>query len=298
VNAIDLLLHRGAQGIDRVCDKYTPLQWAMLNGHYHAFMCLLSHGATVSSTWLYLAVKGKNIQIISKILEMEDLDINAINNEGMTALEVAITQGSLPIFNLLVTRGANVAQINSNGDSILHLAALKRQMPIIQRILEMNILNINVVNEESGEAPLHVALHEVAERDNASSADVIAIFASYGANLDAVTCEDDIEEGEVFAGRRTPLYFAIEAGDVAAVHALLQRGVDCNALTSGGCTPLDFAMKIKNGAIIRALSQKGATLSVPPTVEKMAKALVGLFDAQKRCLDESVDSPSKRVKPS
>jgi ankyrin repeat protein len=304
VNAIDLLVHRGAKGIDFFSDRYhSPIQLAMLKGHYPVFISLLNYGARTFSSWFPLAIQGGNVQIIDKMIERHNININDWTDHpsGVSALELTITAGSIDVFDLLIARGLNIANINPNGDTGLHLAVLYRRIPIIRRILEMNILDINLANNVTGEIPLHLTFHEDAEKDNAPSDAIVALFAEYHANLDAVSGEKEKEEGELFEGQKTALHCAIEAQDVEGVHALLQHKANPNIPNAKKQTPLDLALKIQNKAITSALLEAKARLFAMPTPKRMEESFVALLfsalNAQKRSLETGVDSPSKRMKP-
>lgn len=66
---------------------------------------------------------------------------------------------------------------------------------------------------------------------------------------------------------RELLMAAIECGDVAAVHRLIDSGVDVNGVTNRGCIPLVHAVELGNKQLVRLLLR---SMADPNTTEKCA----------------------------
>jgi ankyrin repeat protein len=152
------------------------------------------------------------------------------------------------------------------------------------------------VNQSTNETALHLALHEEAQEDNASSEEMIALLLAHGANINAIAYDVHVEEGELPV-RRTPLHYAVEMNDEKAVLALLENGADVGVVKdSNGYTLLDMTLKAKNGTLTQALIKQGAKTSAQPTPEAIASAMFGVFASQKRSSETGLDSSSKRMK--
>lgn len=91
---------------------------------------LLKKGAQVNATAknssrtpLHLAAHFGHVKIIQRLLMEKDLDINATDQQGMTALHAAISRGNKEICDVLLKNEANVTMTTANGQTCLHLAA-------------------------------------------------------------------------------------------------------------------------------------------------------------------------------
>jgi len=82
----------------------------------------------------------------------------------------------------------------------------------------------------------------------------LCIAVSVGAAIRVTAQASD----SVAIGGATPLHESIRRNDVAAVNALLARGVDVNAPTRYGVTPLGLAALNGNTEILRKLLDRGA----------------------------------------
>lgn len=71
---------------------------------------------------LHDAIREENIEKVRGLLN-SGADINQISDiDGYSPLQISIIKVNIPIFNLLIERGANFNFINSSGDSCLKLA--------------------------------------------------------------------------------------------------------------------------------------------------------------------------------
>ena len=91
----------------------------------NGWMVILLSGATfaVASDDLRLveAVKGKDKEAVRSLLQ-EDVDVNAAQGDGATALMWAVHWNDLETTDLLIRAGANLNAANDNGVTPLRLA--------------------------------------------------------------------------------------------------------------------------------------------------------------------------------
>jgi ankyrin repeat protein len=59
----------------------------------------------------------------------------------------------------------------------------------------------------------------------------------------------------------TPLHFATQSGDLAAVTELLSKGKNPNHFDEGGCTPLHYAAAEGHLEVVKALLTGGANVN-------------------------------------
>jgi len=100
-------------------DCQTPLHlasgWNRDNSH-HLVALLLDHGANIHTTCSDPFAGG-----------------------GMTPLHVALLRGSLESIQLLLIRGARVAERTAQGQTTLHLAAQRRLVEVVQELLDCGL---------------------------------------------------------------------------------------------------------------------------------------------------------------
>jgi ankyrin repeat protein len=71
---------------------------------------------------LYIGLLSGDLKLIKKILEVENIEINAAIDQGKTALHIASLDGNLELVKFLVSQGAdiNVATPKTEHDSIVY----------------------------------------------------------------------------------------------------------------------------------------------------------------------------------
>ncbi|XP_051707823.1 palmitoyltransferase ZDHHC13 isoform X2 [Oryctolagus cuniculus] len=152
-----------------------------------------------------------------------------------TPLHWAIRQGHLPMVILLIQHGADPALIDGEGFSSIHLAVLFQHMPIIAYLISKGqSVNMTDVN---GQTPLMLSAQKVI------GPEPTGFLLKFNPSLSVV---DKIHQN-------TPLHWAVAAGNVNAVHKLLEAGSSLDIRNVKGETPLDVALQNKNRLIIHML---------------------------------------------
>ena len=129
--------------------------------------------------------------------------------DGMSALHIAVREGSIPMISLLLCCDISVDAPNTVGQTPLHLAVLRNQPQVIELLVaagaDPNFQDVY------GRRPLHLAcqLGHLA---------VARLLLPSNSVADALEAKD-------FEGS-TPLHLAISHGHVELVKLLLQNGAD------------------------------------------------------------------------
>ena len=176
---------------------YMGLHWAAFHGHYAC---------------------------IEALLTAKNLDVNAIDNLGGTALMKASFKGNTPVVNLLLSNGANVNMKDNKGMLALHFASERGHIECID-VLADNQANIN----ESGNPLMYTPLH-VSVRNNEE--DSCRTLIKLGVD---VNCID--------SSQKTPLMMACTNGHLEITRLLLEKNARMNARDSHSLTALHYACK-------------------------------------------------------
>ena len=121
---------------------WTPLRIALQNGYYDIATFLIENGANFENdypngeTLLHHTARAGLVSM-SRVLLARGIDVNALNNSGVTALRIAVLRGHLEIVKLIFETGEVEASIESNDISmLLELAELMRHDLIISFLSE------------------------------------------------------------------------------------------------------------------------------------------------------------------
>lgn len=91
------------------------------------------------------------------LLKIGGVDINASNEDGMSALHVAITQGNTAITELLLEHGASSSLRNNNYQNTLHLAVENGGVALVQLLLNY-VTNDLDSRDLNGKSAFHLAV--------------------------------------------------------------------------------------------------------------------------------------------
>ena len=224
----------------------------------------------VDQTKWILAIKSRDITMLSDLLEAGYLDVNAATEKGKTALMVAAqaankslcvdlvalgadvdaknqnggtplmhasVSGDLDIVNLVLREGAEVNERASNGWSALMLASAKGFSRIVKRLIEVN--GEPNIRDVFGWTPLMHAVEQNRKR-------VIELLVSTSnahvnnMNIDGVTA----------------LHRAAALGHIEIVRVLLVAGARADLSDLTGRTAVDYAMESGNLQIAKELSNR------------------------------------------
>lgn len=222
----------------------------------------------VDQTKWILAVKSRDITMLSDLLDAGYLDVNSKTESGKTALMVAAQAasdslcvdlvalgadvgaknknggtplmhasvgGSLDIVNLLLRKGAEVNERASNGWSALMLASAKGFSQIVKRLIEVN--GEPNIQDVFGWTPL---MHAVEQ--NRKNVIELLVSSSNGEidnrNIDGVTA----------------LHRAAALGYIEIVRILLAGGARADLPDQTGRTAVDYALESGNLQIAKELS--------------------------------------------
>lgn len=194
----------------------SPLMYAYQNGNEELVDLLLKHGANDvlgpdGETALHYAARGSNPQLLERLLKSEEDPNSRLKRGKQTPLYEAFSYPNRPIevvqkmATTLIENGADLYNLNANGQTALDLAAYSGSEKILEYLLEKG-MNPNH-KDESGRNALHRALNK------GNREDIVLRLISSGANLN-VRDNNGV----------TPLEIAVKNGYTDIVRLLILNG--------------------------------------------------------------------------
>jgi len=214
--------------------KRAALCWILLSVGAHLA------AATGGSPALLDAVKRGNHAAIRTLLQQ--VDANAAEPDGTTALHLAVLHDDAGSVELLLGAGANVQAANRYGVTPLMIASTNGNASIIERLLDAGADPDTATSE--GETVLMTA---------ARTGNVAAVRAllSRSATVGAT---------EQWRGQ-TALMWAAAENHASTVKALLDAGADLKVRSNGGFTALLFAVRSGARDAVNVLLDAGADVN-------------------------------------
>ncbi|KAI5710905.1 hypothetical protein M8J75_012289 [Diaphorina citri] len=143
----------------RKCDKYarTPLHWAVVEG---SLECVRALTNPISSAELAQVMGIK----FEKRTSLKNETINSTDYEGMTCIHHAAIGGNVDIMRQLVLNGGDInAREWKSGMSALHIAVEKRDIDMVQFLLQSDSMNVDI-ETFAGFTPYQICYDEKIER--------------------------------------------------------------------------------------------------------------------------------------
>ena len=226
----------------------TRSKW--LGGWCLSLLSVASLAAASGVTRVVDAVKRADKAAVRALVQQQ-VDVNAAEPDGSTALHWAVQQDDLETVDLLIRAGANVMAANRYGVTPLAAACTSGNAAIIETLLKAGA-DANAALPE-GETALMTAAR-------GGNADAVKVLLAHGANVNAT---------ESWHGQ-TALMWAAAEDHAAVARALIEGDADIKARSNGGFTPLLFAVRAGRSDTVRVLLAAGA--SVEDTVQPKRSA--------------------------
>jgi ankyrin repeat domain-containing protein 17 len=256
LTSIDMVLRAGA-AIDVFSDSHTPghpamtalMQACKFNSCAKLPALLLGRGAAVclqtspgGETALHMAAES-GADDNCRLLVSRDRRALAVKClKGYTPLMAAVPPGHCRTVKLLHELGSDIAAVDPQGHSALHLAAAWDHLPLITYLLNCGV-NVDVPTTE-GCSPLFSAASH-------SSLAAMQLLIERGADM-RLGCK---------VNGKTAMFIAAEAGQVRALQFLVSLGPDCDAVDFNGTSPLMSASVTGKVAAVEYLLSQGADIN-------------------------------------
>lgn len=251
----------------------SALAYAVLNDDYKLIKKLLKLNATVDASAIIASAQTNNQKVVKQFTKA-GFDINAKNATGDTPIFHALKTGDDQLYTFFEQAGANLAIPDATGTTtLLYAIQNDKSFDLIQQLSQNEYL-VNQAND-SGETPFLTALTK-------ENAPVIELLMNRGANVDVQT-----------ASGLTPLWFALEKGDMNLFNQFAERGADVNSIRNGQ-TPLTHALKNNNQSLITTLLGYGADPSVD-NADGQTPLSMALMNNQTDLFNQFLDSSASNI---
>lgn len=197
--------------------------------------------AANSDLRLVKAVKDGDKEATASLLK-QNVDVNAAQADGSTALHWAAYRDDLPTADLLIGAGANPNAASEYGATPLSMACDNGSSAMVEKLLKAGA-NANVALA-SGET----ALMTCAGR---GSQGAVKALLAHGADVNARETK----------GSQTALMWAVAEKHPEIVRMLIEHGADIHARSNAGLTPLLFAAQQGDLASLQMLIEAGADIN-------------------------------------
>ncbi|XP_067685591.1 putative ankyrin repeat protein RF_0381 [Haliotis asinina] len=227
---------------------WTPVMIAAERGYRDMFDFLVGKDADLSvvgddgNTILHMACLGGDVELVQDVLIETQTDINVRGHEGVTPVMIAASTGNQILFDLLVSKGADVIIVDDYGNNILHMACHGGCDAMVIDILLQKQFTINSTGQK-GMTPIMFA-------SRAGHEAVFDVLKSQGADVSVL--DDD---------GNNVLHLACRSGDDAMVlHVLMETSIDINSRGKLGRTPLMLATLCGHKGVFDVLWNRSADI--------------------------------------
>ncbi|XP_046356561.2 uncharacterized protein LOC124135329 [Haliotis rufescens] len=233
--------------------RQTPVMMAALNGHDKVYDHLVNEEADLSlcdtnnRDCLMLACEGGNPSIVKHLLSKNTFDINRKGRwDSQTAVMLAAKGGHYDVYNLLVTKEADLLKLDLYNSDCLTWACSGGNVQIVRHMLSTNHYDINKRNDVDQTTPVMQTMY-------LGYYDVFNLLVAEGADLSLKDAND-----------RDCLMWACAGGNASIVKRLLHlKRFDINRIDSVlQQTPLMMAKAEGFDAVFDVLVSEGADLSL------------------------------------
>ncbi len=257
-----VLANSAASAAER--DDLTPLLQAARGYDTTAALALVAEGADVNvaendgTTALHWAASAGDRELVTALLAA-GADPDPTNRYGLTPLQAAADGGFASAVAALLNAGADPHTVLPEGETVLMSAARSGNLAVLQALLDAGV-DTEARDDFYGETALIRAVVE-------DHADVVAMFAAHGADVDGASTEIDYPtrragQSVLGLGRWTPMMYAARENSLAAGVALIKAGANLDRQDPDGATALVIAIINAHHEFAKMLIDAGANPNI------------------------------------
>ena len=250
---VELMIQQGCDLNARDEDGWNALHFASSRGHYQIIERLLAGDLSAKAvtsrkeTPLHLAVKGGHFAVAERLLRSDEDNkvLSAQDKHGQQAVHYTARDGSVDMFNLLMSNGGKINVENNFGWQPLHIATAYGHLALVERLLQQGAN----IEEKLGSSSM--------KKDQTHRM---------------------VEEGYIAEARKPypasrPLHLACEYSQYQIAECLISKGAKLEATCSEGWKPLHHAAYFGSSTLVEMLLQGGVNPHATTNEGKTAQAL-------------------------
>lgn len=244
----ELILY-GADMYDFDCNGLTPMDVAILLDKLEMIHTFLEYKFDVKAkfikgnTVLHFAVVNGTERTVTALLQA-GCTVDAVNNDDVTPLLLAVFYNKRSMFQILVNSGASINRLFSHSDTYLHKVTRIGDVHLVLFFINQKV-NVDLAND-FGETPLTIAVE-------ANNPALINVLLASGAQF--IRTNNQWE---------TYIHIAVKYGCMNALRTLLKHGVLVDSRTLYDDTALSLAIKKNNYDMVTLLISHGANIKDTP----------------------------------
>ncbi|KAG6426861.1 hypothetical protein SASPL_111096 [Salvia splendens] len=267
---ISTLIEAGADAVScrERCDEESLMCLAVKSGKTESLEILIESGCVVDPSvdlLLHVAAAANHVDMMEIVcLSYVDLDLNAVDVQGRTALHIAALNGHTAAIQFLISVGADVDVTDREGWTPLHFAAENGHLDAVERLLGQAVFAKYAVNRD-GKTAFGLAV----ERGNSHLYDALQLGDALqrAARLDDVhAMKSCLAQGAKVNGVDqngwSPLHRAAFKGHLESVRLLVSHGARVDSVDGSGYTPLLRAVEAGHVEVAMYLLSHGAKASL------------------------------------
>jgi len=195
---------------------------------------------------IHIAASDGDLAELQKQLE-RGVNINIQDKDGLTPLHYACRFGHKKIIKYLILQGASpLIREYKNGNNPIEMSLLYGDVEIVKMFFEIGKINFKDTIPANNFTLLHMAAA-------CKCASLAKYFITLGFDVNMQEKQEDI-------GKRTPLAWACQEGDLRIAKLLVNNGANVN-IDDGHATPLYIAVAEGHVNLVKYLLKQGADIN-------------------------------------
>jgi len=202
---------------------------------------------TVHLGTIHSAAQMGNLKLMQSLLNKPSFNINELDANGDSALHIAAVAGHTDVVSILLDKNIDINMQNKEGRTPLHMSALSGQLAIVKQLFEGGAKSLIVDNRN--QTPLQSFILNEPLKKNQS--------VQFYKEMVSTLCSD-VDDHKT-NNSETLLHMACRTTNTIAIRALLDLDASLQSISNRGQTPLHYASMCMSLEACKLLVERGAS---------------------------------------